>query len=152
MSDTSTSKGIVKYSSRDYDSIMEDFWEVAPILTETWKPESDSDPGVVLAKFIASAADVLGVSIDLLANEVFAPSVSQRKNAEKIFALIGYDLGWYTSARTEVTFTNNTEDRIKIDFGFNGANFSTVNAYTDITNEDRVITYNILPLTSSYGD
>lgn len=151
MADTSTSKGIVKYSSRDYDSIMEDFWEVAPTLTEIWKPESDSDPGVVLAKFIASAADVLGVSVDLLANEVFAPSVAQRKNAEKIFALIGYDLGWYICARTEVTFTNNMEQNVKLDFGFNGANFCTLNAYTDITNEDRVITYNILPMTSSYG-
>ena len=92
MSDTSYNKGIIKYTSRDYDSIMADFWEVAPTLIETWKPEADSDPGVVLAKFIASAADMLGVNTDLVANEVFAPSVSQRKNAEKIFALIGYDL------------------------------------------------------------
>ena len=152
MSNTSYNKGIIKYTSRDYDSIMADFWEVAPTLIETWKPEADSDPGVVLAKFIASAADMLGVNTDLVANEVFAPSVSQRKNAEKIFALIGYDLGWYTCATTEVTFTNNSEDSLRIDFGFNGANFCTVNAYTDITNEDRVITYNILPMTSSYGD
>ena len=152
MSDTSTNKGIVKYSSRDYESIMKDFWEVAPTLTDTWRPESDSDPGVVIAKFIASCADILGTSTDLLANEVFAPSVSQRKNAEKLFALIGYDLGWYVCSRTECTFTNNMEERVKIDFGFNGANFCTLNAYTDITNEDRVITYNILPLTSGYGD
>ncbi len=150
MSD-STSKGIIKYSSRDYDSIMDDFWAVVPSIIETWRPEADADPGVVLGKFIASAADVLGISTDLLANEVFAPSVSQRKNAEKIFALIGYDLGWWTAGTTEVTLTNNMEDTIKIDLGFNGSSFCTLNAYTDITNQDRVITYNILPLTSSYG-
>lgn len=152
MADTSTNKGIVKYSSRDYDSIMADFWEVVPTLIETWRPESDSDPGVVLAKFIASAADVLSVNTDIIANEVFAPSVTQRKNAEKIFSLIGYDLGWFVASTTECTFTNNTEQAITIDFGFNGSNFCTLNAYTDITNEDRVITYNILPMTSSYGD
>lgn len=152
MADNSTNKGIVKYSSRDYDSIMEDFWSLVPTLTENWTPESDADPGVVLAKFMASIADMLGVNLDIQANEVFAPSVTQRKNAEKIFGLIGYDLGWYVAASTEITLTNNTEDTIKIDLGFNGSNFCTLNAYTDITNEDRVITYNILPMTSSYGD
>ena len=152
MADSSTNKGIVNYSSRDYDSIMNDFWSIVPTLTEAWTPQSDADPGVVLAKFMASCADMMSTSLDLVANEVFAPSVSQRKNAEKVFGLIGYDLGWYVAASTECTFTNNMDDTIRIDFGFNGSNFCTVNAYTDITNEDRVITYNILPMTSSYGD
>lgn len=146
-----SSKGIIKYSSRDYESIMKDFWEVVPTLTSLWSPESDADPGVVLAKFVASAADMLGVNLDIQANEVYAPSVTQRKNAEKILALIGYDLGWYTASTTEVTFTNNSESSMTLDFGFNGANFCTLNAYTDITDADRVITYNILPGTSSYG-
>ena len=145
-------KGIVKYTSRDYESLMNDFWDMVPKMTELWKPEADADPGVVLGKWLASVADMLGVNLDWFANELFAPSVSQRKNAEKIFSLIGYELGWYTAARTEVTFTNNTDDtNIKLDFGFNGSNFCTLNAYTDITNQSRVITYNILPLTNTYG-
>ena len=146
-----TSKNIIKYTSRDYQSILDDFFEMVPKLTELWKPEADADPGVVLGKFLASAADMLGVNLDYLANEIFAPSVSQRKNAEKLFGLIGYDLGFYTAARTEVTFTNNSDYDISIDFGFNGSNFGTLNAYTDITNQSRVITYNILPLTNKYG-
>lgn len=145
------SRGIVKYTSRDYQSILNEFWDVVPTMTELWKPEADSDPGVVLGKFLASVADMLGVNVDLLSNELFAPSVSQRKNAEKIFGLIGYELGWFTAARTEITFTNTSDHVIQLDFGFNGSNFSTVNAYTDITNQARVITYNILPKTSSYG-
>lgn len=145
------SRGMVRYTSRDYDSIMSEFWDIVPAMTELWKPEADADPGVVLGKFLASIADMLGVNVDWLANEIYAPSVSQRKNAEKIFSLIGYDLGWYTAARTEVTFTNNSDNDITFDFGFNGANFATLNAYTDITNTSRVITYNILPLTNKYG-
>lgn len=152
MSDTTSNKGIIKYSSRDYESIMKDFNEVVPKMTDLWKPEADSDPGVVLAKFVASAADMLSTNLDIVANEVYAPSVTQRKNAEKIFALIGYDLGWYVAATTEVTFKNNTDQPVTLDFGFNGANFCTLNAYTDITDADRVITYNILPGTSSYSD
>lgn len=149
MSDTS--RGIIKYTSRDYNSIMADFWEIVPKLTDLWKPEADADPGVVLGKVLAAAADMLGVNLDVLANELYAPSVSQRKNAERLFSLIGYTLGWYTAARTEVTFQNNSGQDITIDFGFNGSNFATLNAYTDITDQPRVITYNVLPMTNSYG-
>ena len=144
-------KGIVKYTSRDYESILQDFWDIVPAMTDLWKPEADADPGVVMGKYLASIADMLGVNLDILATELFAPSVSQRKNAEKIFGLIGYELGFYTAARTEVTITNNSSSSITLDFGFNGNNFTTLNAYTDITGQSRVITYNILPLTNTYG-
>ena len=146
------SRGMVKYTSRDYESLISDFWDIVPKMTELWKPEADADPGVVLGKFLVNVADMLGVNLDWLANEMFAPSVSQRKNAERLFSLIGYELGWYTAARTEVTFTNiGQHGPITLDFGFNGANFCTLNAYTDITGNSRVITYNILPLTNKYG-
>lgn len=153
-------RGIIKYSSRDYDSLVEEFWNLVSKLTElwkpkngeeVWKPEANSDPGVVLGKYLASVADMLGVNQDWIVNEIFAPSVAQRKDAEKIFGLIGYELGWYTAARTEVTFTNASDSDMTIDFGFNGTNFCTLNAYTDITEQSRVITYNVLPLTNKYG-
>ena len=162
-----TNRGLIPYTDRDYNSLMKDFWDFVPKLTSLWKPDSDAlrttddplwkpeadaDPGVVLGKYLASAADMLGVNLDYLAGEVFAPSVAQRKDAEKLFGLIGYDLGFYTAARTEVTFTNNMSDDIILDFGFNGSNFATVTAGMDITNTKRVITYNILPMTSGYGD
>ena len=129
-----TSRGIVKYTSRDYKSVIEDFQSVSKILTDLWYPEADADPGYVLMVYLASVADMLGINVDILANELFAPSVQQRKNAEKIFGLIGYELGFWTAARTEVTFTNNGTETLTLDFGFNGANFCTLNAYTDITN------------------
>ena len=147
-----TNRGLIPYTDRDYNSLMEDFWALVPTLTDLWKPEADADPGVVLGKVLASVADLLGVNLDYLANEVFAPSVVQRKDAEKIFGLIGYDLGFYTAARTEVTFYNNTSTSMTLDFGFNGTNFTTLTADRDITNTARVITYNVLPMTSSYGD
>jgi len=143
--------GLLKYSSRDYESIMSEFWAIVPTLTELWKPEASADPGVVLSKFVASVANMLGVNLDWMANEIFGPSVTQRKNAERLFALIGYRLGWYTAARTEVTFVNSGDESMTLNFGFNGSNFSTLNAYTDITGQPRVITYNILPLTNRFG-
>ena len=143
--------GLIKYTSRDYDSIVADFFNMVPMLTELWKPEADADPGVVLGKYLASIADMLGINLDIQANELYAPTVTQRKNAEKIFGLIGYSLGWYTAARTEVTITNIDSSNITLDFGFNGSNFSTLSTSTDITDQPREITYNILPTTSTYG-
>lgn len=144
-------RGSIKYTSRDYESIVSEFWDLVPKLTTLWKPEADADPGVVLGKYLASIADMLGVNLDILANELYGASVTQRKNAEKIFGLIGYTLGWYTAARTEVTFKNVSDSPITIDFGFNGSNFATLNAYTDITQQPRVITYSVLPMTNTYG-
>ena len=145
------SRGLIKYTSRDYNSLVSDFWDLVPKLTDLWKPEADADPGVVLGKYLASVADMLGVNLDLLANELYGQSVTQRKNAEKIFGLIGYIPGWYTAARTEVTFTNTDDSPMILDFGFNGANFATLQAFTDITQQPRIITYNVLPTTNSYG-
>lgn len=152
MSTTSEyNKGLIKYSSRDYNSLLEEFYSIVPTLTDLWSPDADADPGVVLGKFLASVGDMLSTNLDNQANELYAPSVKQRKNAEKLFGLIGYVLGWWTAARTEVTFTNDGETDIKLDFGFNGANWATLNAYTDITNNSRTLTYNVLPMTNSYG-
>lgn len=152
MADEDFKNGLVSYTSRDYQSLVKEFYDIVPKLTDLWKPEADADPGVVLGKYVASVADMLGVNLDWAVNELYAPSVTQRKNAEKLFSLIGYNLGYYTAATTEVTFTNNTDTIMKLDFGFNGSNFCTLNAYTDITNQSRIITYNILPRTNGYGD
>lgn len=151
MSDKDFTHGLVDYTSRDYDSLVDEFWKIVPTLTELWKPEADADPGVVLGKFLASVADMLSVNTDWCVSQLLAPSVTQRKFAEKLFGLIGYELGFYTAARTEVTFKNSSSLPLTIDFGFNGSNFCTLNAYTDITNQSRVITYNILPLTNGMG-
>ena len=98
------SRGLLAYTDRDYQTIYENYKKLVPTLTDLWYPEADADPGVVIGKYIASVADMLGINIDWLANEIYAPTVAQRKNAEKIFGLIGYSLGFYTAGRTEITF------------------------------------------------
>lgn len=145
------SRGLVRYTSRDYDSLLQEFKDIVPKLTDLWKPEAEADPGMVLLKVLASASDMLGTNLDLLATELHANTMTQRKNAEKVLGLIGYTLGFYVGSQTEITITNNTEDTLEMDFGFNGANWATLNAYTDITNNTRTITYNILPRTNGYG-
>ena len=47
-------KGVVNYTSRDYQSILQDFKNAVPTLTDLWKPEAEADPGMVLLKVLAS--------------------------------------------------------------------------------------------------
>lgn len=68
------SRGFVNYTSRDYESLLQDFKDNIKALTELWYPEAEADPGMVIAKYIASVGDSLGVNLDWLANEIFAPS------------------------------------------------------------------------------
>jgi hypothetical protein len=152
MANTDYSRGLISYTDRDYQTLYENYKKLVPTLTDLWTPEADADPGVVIGKYIASVADMLGINIDWLANEIYAPTVSQRKDAEKLFALIGYSLGFYTAGRTEITFKNTSAFPAELDCGFNGANFSTVTANTDITGANRVINYNIIPLTNGFGE
>lgn len=149
--DKDNSRGLISYTSRDYKSVLQNFKDIIPVLTDLWYPEADADPGMVLLKLLASTADMLGINTDILANELYAPSMVQRKSAEKILGLIGYELGWYRAARTEITFYNASDHTIRLDFGFSGSTFATMNAYSDITGTSTVITYNILPMTNAYG-
>lgn len=142
---------IIKYTSRDYRSALEDIITSVPSLTSLWSPDSEADPGYVLCKILASAIDMLSTNTDWIANELLAPTVSERKIAEKLFGLIGYRLSFYTAATTEVTLTNtSTTSAVTLDLSFKNNAMCTLNAYTDITNADRVITYNILPNSGAF--
>ena len=52
--ETDYQNGLVSYTSRDYNSLVREFWDLVPKLTDLWRPEADADPGVVLGKYIAS--------------------------------------------------------------------------------------------------
>ena len=97
---------ILKYTSKDYTSIKEDLIDAISTLTNTWTSREEGDPGIVLVKEMSALGDMLSYNQDKQALECFAPTVSQRKNAAKLFGLVGYKMHWYQSAQTTVTLTN----------------------------------------------
>lgn len=38
-----SNRGLINYASRDYNSLMDEFWALVPKLTDLWKPEADSE-------------------------------------------------------------------------------------------------------------
>lgn len=96
----------LSYTSRDYKSIYEDLMKSIPLLTKSWEPKNENDPGLVLIKMMSMIGDMLSYNLDKNALEVFPRTVLQRENAQQIFKLIGYKMHWWRSAQVEASFTN----------------------------------------------
>ena len=96
---------ILKYTSKDFDSIKTDLIDSISSLTDTWTSREDGDPGIVLVKHMSAIGDMLSYNLDKQALECYGPTVTQRKNAAKLFELVGYKMHWYRSAVTTVTMT-----------------------------------------------
>lgn len=96
---------ILKYTSKDFDSIKTDLMDSISSLTNTWTSREDGDPGIVLVKHMSAIGDMLSYNLDKQALECYGPTVTQRKNAAKLFELVGYKMHWYRSAVTTVTLT-----------------------------------------------
>lgn len=94
------------YTNKDFRTIFPELLELVRGLTNTWDPvnSNESDPGVALLKIQAFIADKLNYNIDKNVLENFPSSVTQRGNAQKLYELVGYNMKWYKSATTEVTF------------------------------------------------
>lgn len=97
---------ILKYTSKDYKSILEDLKSSIPSLTDLWTNMNDGDPGIVLVKLMSALGDMLSYNMDKQALEYYSSTVTQRKNAAKLFNLIGYKMKWYQSATNTITLTN----------------------------------------------
>ena len=97
---------LLTYSSKDYKSIYGDLMDSISALTNTWTSREEGDPGVVLIKLMSALGDMLSYNLDKQALEYYGPTVTQRKNAAKLFELIGYKMHWYRAAKTTLTVTN----------------------------------------------
>ena len=101
---------ILSYTSKDYDSIKTDLIDAIPALTDKWTSRESSDPGIVLLKMMSAIGDMLCYNFDRQALEYYGPTVTQRKNAKKLFELVGYRMHWYQCATTQVELTYVTAD------------------------------------------
>lgn len=95
------------YTDKDFQSIFPELLDAVGKLTNKWDPSSsnESDPGVVLLKLGALLADKNNYNIDKNILETFPLSVTQQANARKLYDMLGYNMGWYKAAKTEITVT-----------------------------------------------
>ena len=110
------SNSYLQYTSKDYDSIYKDLTDSISGISDTWTSREDSDPGIVLVKLMSALGDMLSYNMDKQSLEYYGPTVTQRKNAAKLFNLIGYRMHWYKSAKTLLTLKNTTIVPTQINF------------------------------------
>ncbi len=112
----------LSYTSRDFNSIKQDLINAIPSLTNIWTNREDSDPGMVLLTLMSALGDNLSFNMDKQSLEFFGKTVTQRKNASRLFDLVGYKMHWYKSAKLEVEIFNNHSSPITLLFNPAGNN------------------------------
>lgn len=120
----------LNYTSKDYNSIYTDLVSAIPSLTNTWTNTEDGDPGIVLVKLMSILGDMLSYNMDKQALEYYSSTVTQRKNAAKLYDLVGYRMHWYISATNRITVNNIAEVPSNLQA------VVTYQQYLDETNED----------------
>ena len=106
------------YTNKDFSQIYPELLDLVKKLTNKWDPETtnESDPGLVLLKLLSFIADKNNYNIDKNILEQFMPSVTQEENMRKLCDMMGYNIGYYRSATTDISFTylggNTTLDNV----------------------------------------
>lgn len=103
---------IVKFTSRDYESIKQDLTTYArqDINNQEWTDFSESDIGVKIINMIAAVGDMLSFYQDTQALEVFPETAKERKNIKAALSITGYKFDSITSARTSVVLNVQPHD------------------------------------------
>lgn len=96
----------IKYTSRDYSSILKDLVTVSPELSQSYDPQSENDPATFLLKNIAQLGDVLSMYLDKRALETAPATMTERKVANNYYRMMGYYMDWYRPAKSRVTINN----------------------------------------------
>lgn len=139
MNDNEKIMSDLSYTNKDFNSIYSELLDTAKKLTNKWDPSlsNESDPGVLLLKLNALVADKNNYNIDKNVLECFPLSVTQQSNARKLYDLLGYNMHWYRSAKTLITFSvlpglDITDDKDRqVD----------IPLWTTLANKDNTITY-----------
>ena len=119
----------LSYVDKDYTNILDDLINSIPGITTKWDTTDANDPGLILVKLMAMLGDMLFYTQDMQSLEVYPSSVTQRKNANSIYKLIGYKMRWYKSATLEADVVNTYSQA------------ATIPRYCTFTTADSSITY-----------
>lgn len=128
----------ISYTNKDFNSIYSEELDMVKELTPKWDPtiSNESDPGVVLLKENAIIADKENYQIDKNVLETFPISVSQYGNARQLYDALGYEMGWYRSATTKISYS------YKKDLGKNTT--IPVNKFTMVTDSTGEYVYTLI--------
>lgn len=94
------------YVHKDFYQIYPEILDLVKKITERWDPASsnESDPGVVILKLLGFLSDKINYNVDKNVLECFMPSATQEDSMRKLCSMMGYEMHYYVSATTNVSF------------------------------------------------
>jgi len=102
------------FTSREYNTILEDLVSTIPEVSQIWNSTDENDPGIVLLKLMSMVGDMLSYRQDKSVAEVYPTTVKELKNARQVFMSTGYKMHWYKSALCNATVVNTATVAINI--------------------------------------
>lgn len=127
----------MSYTNRDFASIYPELLDLTKTLTNRWDPSisNESDPGNVLLKLAAAVGDKSNYNIDKNVLECFMPSATQETSMRMLTEAVGYNMRYYQSAMTDISFkyTGTLDAPITL------SRFGTV-----VSNEDESVSYTLI--------
>lgn len=100
------------YTKKDFYQIYPEILDLVTKITARWNPDSsnESDPGIVLLKVLSFIGDKLNYNIDKNVLECFMPSATQEQSMRKLCEMMGYEMKYYGSGTTTITFQYEGEE------------------------------------------
>lgn len=135
------------FTNKDFQTIYPEILNIAKSLSSRWDPSvsNESDPGIVLLKVLAFIADKNNYNIDKNVLENFMPSATQEASMRKLCDMMGYNIHYYKSATTTVSFTyTGTKDSAGKEQLVEGDYFEFPKLETTITDTDNTLTYTLI--------
>jgi hypothetical protein len=99
----------IRYTSKDYDAILQDLVSLAKKKLPEWTDHSSSDPGMVLLESFAYLADIMLYYQDRISQECFPHTAVEKRNVKSLLRLIGYEFKGASPARTILKCNLNLE-------------------------------------------
>lgn len=129
----------LSYTNKDFRAIYPELLDLVKKLTYKWDPSisNESDPGVILLKLNAIIGDKNNYNIDKNVLEVFPETLTQEISARSMYHQLGYNMPWYHSATTEITFKWVGED-------IQAGTRVRIPRYTMISDPESTVVYTIL--------
>lgn len=129
------------YTKKDFYQIYPEILDSSKWISERWHPETsnESDPGVVLLKQSAFIGDKTNYNIDKNILEDFMLSATQLESMRKLCDMMGYEMKYYQSAKTNISFMWLGGKDISDDFTFTLPRFTTT-----IQSKEGDVTYTLI--------
>jgi uncharacterized phage protein gp47/JayE len=104
----------IDYTSRDYEAIRTDLYNLIPIFAPQWTSRDPNDIGIAILEVFAHLADVLNYYIDRAASEAFISTASQRDSVLRIAKMLGYTPTDTSPSAVTLTFQNSSDADIVV--------------------------------------